>query len=354
MVYVALKTVTTALTMQAWPSVPATLQQVELVGGTRGSKRASATYTYSINGQQFTGRRVSLYGADNVGGFQIRADEELRGYLARNEPYPAHVNPKDPRQSILMPVLRWEIVAFDLIFVAIFGGAGWGLLISTYLSYRRIRIEKALALQYPGEPWRQRMEWSANRIQSNENPAAIGALAGAIFFNACSWPMLFAIPEKLRAGEYLGLLFAVFPVIGIGLLYWAGVTVARARRFGRTYLVLDTFPARPGEPMRGRMYAPAALAGSQEAKLTLTCERNYRGSGTETETVWEQKAASQVLAGQSQSGEVILNVDFLIPDSLPGRSSRSPEAWFTWQLSATAVLAGADFEAEFEVPVFSR
>jgi hypothetical protein len=125
-------------------------------------------------------------------------------------------------------------------------------------------------------------------------------------------------------------------------------------------VVLDTFPARPGEQVRGHVYAPAALGGSSEAKLTLSCERNHRirnssgRSGIRTVTVWEQEAASQVLSVQSESGEVLLKVDIPIPDSLPDSSRESSGEWFTWQLAASAVLDGADFEAEFEVPVFKR
>ena len=159
----------------------------------------------------------------------------------------------------------------SLIFVVLFGGAGWGLLISSYLRYRRIRTEAALAALYPAEPWRQRIEWSANRIKSSEHSTAIGYVCAAVFWNVCSWPMLFAVPEKLRAGEYTGLLFLVFPLLGVGLIYWAIVSVARARRFGQTFLVLDTFPARPGEQVRGHVHAPAALGKSSEAKLALSC-----------------------------------------------------------------------------------
>lgn len=358
--YRAMWTIVSALTMQAWPTVPATLQRVELVTETRGSARATASYTYSVNGQQFTGKRVSLYGADNLGSFPQTATDELRGFLARKAPYPAHVNPKDPSESILMPVVRWEVVAFNLVFVVVFGGAGWGILISSLFVWIRIRAQRALAAQYPSEPWRWRPDWAANRIKSSESSTAVGAVCFTLFWNACAWPMVFAVPGKLRAGEYMGLLFLVFPALGVALAFWAAISVARARRFGATYLVLNTFPARPGEQLSGCVYAPAALENAKEAKLALRCERNYKTAGgdgktgTKTVTVWETEATSEVLRGQSSTGEALLKVDFPVPDSFGDSASESNGEYFTWQLTANATLKGADFEAEFEVPVFYR
>jgi hypothetical protein len=348
MAYRAVSVVISAKSMQAWPTVPATLQTVQLTG------HVKATYTYAVNGQQFTGKRASLYGDDNLSNFHQRAYEQLQGYLSRQEPWPAHVNPKAPDESILTPELRWDVVAFYLIFVAIFGGAGWGLLIGSWSKYRRYRQELALQKQFPSEPWRWRVEWSTNHIKSTETATALGAVCITVFWNACSWPMLFALPEKLHEHRYSGLLLLVFPLIGVGLVGWTAVQVARARRFGRTYLELDDFPARPGENVTGRIYAPAALGNAEEVGLTFTCEQNSRrGSGVKVSAMWETAAIAEIVRGESPNGGVVLKFQMLIPDSLPD-STRNWGEWYEWHLAASAGLKGADFEAEFEVPVFKR
>ena len=46
-----------------------------------------------------------------------------------------------------------------------------------------------------------------------------------------------------------------------------------------------------------------------------------------------------------------MKIDLPIPHDLPD-SSRDRNEWFAWRLTAFAKLAGADFEADFEVPVF--
>ena len=105
----ALSVVTDARSMQAWPVVQATLQKVGLeTPAQRGTERATATYAYTVDGRQYSGSRVSLYGGDNIGGFQRRTYDDLKARLARQAPVPVHVDPHDPRRSILLPVLRWK------------------------------------------------------------------------------------------------------------------------------------------------------------------------------------------------------------------------------------------------------
>ena len=108
--------------------------------------------------------------------------------------------------------------------------------------------------------------------------------------------MLFAVPGKLRAGEYIGLLFLMFPLVGVGLIYWAIVSVARARRFGQTFPVLNPFPARPGALVRGHVHAPAALGESSEAVLVAI------GSGTER---W---LSDETLCGMLDVSEKLIHV----------------------------------------------
>lgn len=353
--YRAAWTVVSAKSMQSWPTVPATLLHVEMQRPGSRSERVVASYSYLVGGQAFSGKMVSLYGPDNLGDFHKKAYGELQGYLSRGEPYAAHVNPRAPGESILMPVVRWEALAFSLTFVVLFGGAGWGLLIASFRKAQRMRVEARLVAQYPDQPWRHRVDWSTGRIRSDQKATAFGAVGLAIMWNACTWPMLFAVPARLQAGESLGLLLLVFPLIGLGLVYWAGVSIVRARRFGNTFLELETFPGRQGESFRGRITAPAALEACPEVLLTLSCEKRARAreelSTSRTRSLWKQEVTSKVLGLQSSTGDAIIKVEFELPADLED-TSYGPGDGITWQLVAFAEMDGADFEAEFEVPVF--
>lgn len=108
-------------TMQSWPTVDGTLRSVALeTGARRGSARAVATYTYVAGGQTHTGSRVSLYNGDSIGSFQQRTADDLRGRLDRHEAVPVHVDPADLGRSVLVPVLRPEIVGLDVVAVLFF------------------------------------------------------------------------------------------------------------------------------------------------------------------------------------------------------------------------------------------
>ena len=354
--YLTLRTLLSVMLMQGWPTVPATLQDVELKASGQHAERAVASYTYLFDGKPYAGKRVSLYGADNLGSFQHDAYQDLHDHLARRAPYPVHVNPKAPTESILMPVLRWEVLGFELVFVVLFGGAGWGLLAASVLKLRKMRLEAALVRRYPNEPWMHRVEWAGPRIRSSQGADALGESFLAVFWNVATFPILLIVPREVANGRYVALTFLVIPLAGLGLAYWAIVELARTKRFGRTSLHLDTMPGRPGQELRGHIDAPAALQGASGVALNLRCEKQYgvssrRGARNATEPFWATDVTAPVLAGQSAAGDAVVAVAIAIPPGLPD-SSRGGAEEYAWYLSASAPLPGADFAAEFEIPVF--
>jgi hypothetical protein len=113
--------------MSAWPTVPATLDQVELHrpgSATSRSRSVGARYHYSIGGQTYTATRVSVYSPDSLGSFFQRTYDELHARLESRETVPAHVNPQSPAEAVLLPVWRPEVFAFQGALLLAFGGAG--------------------------------------------------------------------------------------------------------------------------------------------------------------------------------------------------------------------------------------
>jgi len=356
--YQVIQTIAKTFVMQGWPTVPAIIQSAELENSGKSS-RAKATYTYQVDGKQYSGHRVSLYSPDNLGSFHERTYNDLEQHLNSKTPFPAHVDPQDPNESILLPVLRFEVIGFQLIFVIVFGALGWALLIGSVIGIRRAKLEAALAKQYPDEPWRHRLCWSTPRIKSTQSSLAIAIVAVALLWNAVSLPILLVIPRELAQGHYFVLFILLFPIIGMGLGWWAGVATARAKRFGKTYFELSTIPVRPGEELKGMIVAPKALEGAEAAKIKFVCERSYRTTGsdgkrtTKTEVLWKKELSAPVIKGQSAAGDALIKLSIQTPTGFPDSSNQYSED-FTWKLSASAELKGADFAAEFELPVFSR
>ena len=356
--YRALWTIVSAETMQQWPVVMATLQDVELKPDGQRTEKVVARYTYAVQGHTYEGKRVSLYGADTPGTSQHRAYERLEAYVSRGTPYPAHVDPANPSNVILMPELRWQPLGFMGLFAALFGGVGFGIIIGGLARLRRLRAEAALVAAHPDEPWRQRLMWPGPRIKSDESSMAIGAVVAAAFVSLCTVPMLLAVPEKWQAGEYFGAsLLLVFPAFGAFLIGFAAISVARARRFGETWLELETYPGRQGDRLKGRIIAPAALADATKVPVVISCVRHSsvsggtRSSRIQTRTLWNHEMAAEVFRGQAAHSAVVVPIDVALPPHLPD-SSLGDREWFSWEVAASAKLKGRDFEAEFEVPVY--
>ncbi len=365
MAYLTLLTLVRVVTAQGWPTVPATIESVELKSMGSQTEQVVTSYTYVFQGKRYTGHRVSLYTSDNLGTFYRDAYRELHTYLTRKAPYPVHVNPKAPDEAVLMPVLRWEVIGFYLVFIVVFGGLGWAIITSSCLQIMRGRKEAALMERYPDEPWKQRLAWSKPEIKSSVGTDAIMEVSIAVFWNVATFPVLLVIPRELASGRYVALTFLVIPLIGAGLAWWALVALARAKRFSRTYLHLDTIPGRPGGPLRGQIHAPKALAGAADVALTLRCERTFGPSsaigGSTTgkagasgiEDVWRHDSATPVIRDLGPSGGVLVAVAIDLPLGFPD-SCRGTGDQFSWLLSANAPLKGADFSVEFEVPVFDQ
>jgi len=60
-----------------------------------------------------------------------------------------HVDPHDPRRSILLPILRWEIVGLYLLAVLVFGAVAAGIVVISYRSYAGLSTDAAPAVDAP-------------------------------------------------------------------------------------------------------------------------------------------------------------------------------------------------------------
>ena len=138
-------TLTDYLAMRAWEEVPAVIVEAKLEasrGDGSTTYRAAAEYVYTYNGRQYAGSRVSLHrGSDNIGSFQQDAHRELSEHKRSREPFRCYVDSEDPKESILYRRLRWEMVGFYTLFVLVFGGVGFGLLIGSLIGLRKKRTE---------------------------------------------------------------------------------------------------------------------------------------------------------------------------------------------------------------------
>jgi hypothetical protein len=240
--------------------------------------------------------------------------------------------------------------------VLVFGGGSIALLVSGGRAIGRRRVfQTQTEAGHPDEPWLWRPDWASGRIVSGGPP--IGLTVIAVVWNAFVWKVVAAEPLRVILERRWDLLpFQIVPAVFLALgLHLARVAVremARWLRFRPVSFRLETLPGVIGGRFRGWIEAGGALPAGAEVVVGISCTRaTKKGSKTRREVVWqdERPAHSSSLFADS----LAIPIEFAIPSGLPESSMGLDFPRHTWKLRARARIAGPDFEAEFEIPVFS-
>ena len=72
-------------------------------------------------------------GADNIGDYQQELGRNLQHAYTNGSPVLVYVDPEAPSRSVIDRGVRWGLIGFKMIFVIVFGGVGFGLLIGSWL-----------------------------------------------------------------------------------------------------------------------------------------------------------------------------------------------------------------------------
>jgi hypothetical protein len=209
-----------------------------------------------------------------------------------------------------------------------------------------------MALETTGDTWP-----SATRIAGNTRANLRSIWLFTVLWNAVSAPVLIYIPPEL-ARQPLAALGFLFPVVGAGLLVWALVTTARARRFGETWLDTTAGPAQPGSPWRATVFAglPRPDGGTSYAvSVKLTClHRTISRHGDDDERehiLWREETevdSTQITFGGEHAA---IPVRFVIPGDALETTAVGKGAGVLWVLTAEAALPGVNLKEDFDVPV---
>ena len=355
-------TILTYLNARSWVEAPARIVRTELkVQRDRKSTtyEVTAEYVYTYGDRKYTGHRVGLLsGADIFGSFQQDAYRQLSACQKAGKPVPCYVNPARPEEAILYRDMRWEMAAFQMIFVLAFGGIGFGLLIGGLIAYGKGRANSALAVANPDAPWMWKADWAAGRIVSSSKASMLGLLSFAAFWNIVSAPLWFVLPgEIIDKGNRFALLGLLFPVVGLLLVWGAIVAILRWYKFGQSVFQMAAVPGVIGGQLAGVIRTSAKVRPEDGFQLTLACIRRITtGSGkqrsTSEEAVWE---AEQIVAHElldDMAEQSAIPVVFPIPYECLPTDETVADRQTLWRLKAAAKVPGIDYSATFEVPVF--
>ena len=245
---------------------------------------------------------------------------------------------------------------------AVFAAIGLGIMYAAVTAGRRQRLaEQNWNAKTDGgkKIWLARADWAAGKIKSSTAAQTrilfIFALAFGGFGTAMS---IFVLPKELHSGNDKALAILLFPAIGIvcGIIVIKGIL--SRRRFGDCWFELAQVPAPLGGSLDGLIQTGRPLHLEQGLHLKLSCiSRTVSQSGDSQHVseniLWQNEKvfrpdAALTATGAGGSG---IPVHFDLPAEQPEASLRG-QSTIIWRLEARAKMAGPDFTATFEVPVF--
>lgn len=340
--------------MQSWSATQATLTAGDLKISYSDNTRtyeAVGNYNYSVNGQVYNNDRISLSdGSDNIGNFQEHLGSILVRRYKSNTPITIWYNPNNPAESIVNRDIRWASVGFKFIFLLIFGGIGLAILVFA-IKGKKVNTSAEAKLS----PWLARPEWKNGSIKSDAKLGMYGVWGIAIFWNLISYTA--AIPATMEAFEkqnYVALVAWLFPLVGLGLLYWAIKKTKEWKRFGITLLTMDPYPGSISGHVGGHVQVNMPYDPKLNYKVTLNCLHSYvSGSGknrTRKESVkWQDEGYAKV---KPAAQNVFLDFCFDVPDNLP-ISEEVSDSYHLWRLNLESEMEGIDLNRSFEIPVYN-
>ena len=344
--------------MQAWSQAEATLTRAGVEthsGDDSDTYEAYAEYTYTWQGQLYHGDRVSLAsGADNIGDYQQDTGNRLRSALQRGETITVWVDPASPADSIIDRQVRWGLIGFKSIFFFVFGGVGLGMIIWAFKAPAEKDPDRP---EFRDAPWLANDAWQSAEIRSGSKAAMWGAWVFAAFWNLVSAPLPFLLyREVVEKDNLLALIGLLFPLVGLGLLWWAISRTLEWRRFGPAPVTLDPFPGSIGGHVGGTIDVRLPFDPNARFSLTLTCLKSYEsGSGKDRSrkerAEWQDTQVAHAASGPAGTRLVFR---FDVPGDLrPSDATQDEESYHIWRLNLKAELPGADIDRDYEIPVYA-
>ncbi len=220
--------------------------------------------------------------------------------------------------------------------------------------------------QYPDQPWMERPDWAARRVEHSSSYIALGMWIWVIgwwgFISFIGWVNYDKILKALSESWWNGALIGVFVGAGlIGLAFAIRFTVDTFR-FGSSTLRIDTLPVHPGETFRGSLEARLDPKPKHPLNMELTCEEVLwitRGHGKDRETRSKVTRLGGSRAGVQTSSIVggptgaRCPIEISVPADLPEHSIDERGNGVRWVLTVNTTGDDCSFSCAFHVPVLA-
>ena len=230
---------------------------------------------------------------------------------------------------------------------------------SLWHDFRKISREDIVVPPREDKPWLKRADWAAGKIKSSAGAQTKIFVIFALVFGGFGGLMtFFVLPKELHNGNDKALFILLFPAVGIGFVIAIVRAALARRRFGDCYFEMASIPGALGGSLDGMIQTGARIRLEHGLHLKLSCiRRTVSGSGdnrsTQENILWQDEKvfAPNASLPEPEPGRSGIPVFFKLPADQPECFARGNEA-ILWRLEAKAKMAGPDFGATFEVPVF--
>jgi len=250
-----------------------------------------------------------------------------------------------------------EELLLQIVAAALFSGAGVALIAWGRYGARKEKEAGRLKQMHPDSPWLWDEEWASGRIQGSARGMMIFSWIFAAFWNLISAPLLFVVPREMESGNEYAWIGLIFPVVGLGLLAWAVQSAVRYRKFGASVFEMHTLPGVIGGPVRGVIHTRLKPGATPRLNLMLTAVHRRRSRGTNRshtseKVLWQDERELPAASVYAGADGLDIPIDFRIPAGAPETDVSDPYSQILWRLEVHAGVAGVDYLARFNIPVF--
>ncbi len=219
-----------------------------------------------------------------------------------------------------------------------------------FLIYKIFK-SKERELKDPSKPWLEKREWQTAHITCTTVKSKRGLIYFATFWNLIVFTIFGVVINENGFKDPVLLLIAVFPVIGIFLLFNALSKIVDLAKYSTAALQLDPFPASIGGDFGGQIHFKKAIPENSTIEITLSSIKvSYSGAGDDKsrseDLMWQKSGFAYLNQSTLKQGEFKLKIPALLEETSLSREGTH------WTVVATVSFDKHHFSRLFQIPVY--
>jgi len=305
--------------------------------GNRRNTGSVIEYQPIIRFKTNNGKRVRFNSLIIINGTSERSKKYLTGRKVQ-----VLYEPQDPKKSARINSFsaKWGVTLFLFIFGLL------GLFICRWI----IRANSDYHKQEKLKKENKEQIKQHNSIQSQEYKKPAQIKVNAIIFSFIMLCLIYAaVTDSYTSDKAAIFMISLFLIPFIISWYLYIKKRHTFRRFGESLCVLETFPVKPGEILKGHIELNTAYSSDSEYQITLCFSRHKQKDFSET----------LIALAISDLNGVRLLFQFAISDTMVTivKDEKEFEAHMTsdvgiWRLTFTSTIEGQDLNNSYTIPVY--